>query len=124
MNPHKNVHSGAHTKAKIHFTIKHHRTLPKSQHVYETDRLRNLEVFYTREVQGVQMWLTTIPSTYFMSLYLVQVDMNCELRTFIAIDMTVALQWETKFTAIDRVLSRISGLLQMMHKWHMCVHIV
>ena len=79
---------------------------------------------YTREVQGVQMWLTTVASTYFMSLYLVQVNMNCELRTFIAIDMTVALQWETKVTAIDRVLGQISGLLQMMHKWHMCVHTV
>jgi len=44
-------------------------------------------VFYTREVQGVQMWLTRTPNTY-----------------FIAIDMTVALQWETKVTAIDQVL--------------------
>jgi len=70
------------------------------------------------------MWLTTVPSTYCMCLYLAQVDKNCELRTFIAIDMTVALQWETKVTDIDRLLSRISGLLQMMHKWHMCVDTV
>ena len=81
-------------------------------------------MFYTGEVQGVQMWLTAVPSTHCMFLYLAKGDTNCELRTFIAIDMTVALQWETKVTAIDRVLSRISGLLQMMHKWHMCLQTV
>jgi len=58
-------------------------------------------VFYTREVQGVQMWLTTIPSSYFMCLYVAQVNMSCELHTFTATDRTVALRWETKVTAID-----------------------
>ena len=29
------------------------------------------------------MWLT-IPSSFFMSLYIAQVDMSCELRTFMA----------------------------------------
>jgi hypothetical protein len=51
-----------------------------------------------------------------MCLYLAQVDMSCELRTFIAIDMTVTLLWETKVTAIEWVLGQTSGLLQMMHK--------
>ena len=30
------------------------------------------------------MWLIIVPSSYFMSLYLVQIDMSCELRTFMA----------------------------------------
>ena len=81
-------------------------------------------MFCTGEVQGVQMALTAVPSTYCVSLYLAQGDMNRELHTFIATDMTVALQWETKVIAIDRVIGRISGLLQMMHKWHMCLQTV
>jgi len=58
-------------------------------------------VFYSREVQGVHMRLTTIPSSYFMCLYIAQVNMSCELRTIMATDRTVALRWETKVTAID-----------------------
>ena len=53
----------------------------------------SLKVFYTREVQGVEMWLTTIPSTYFMCLYLAQFDISCGLHISIATDMTVVLRW-------------------------------
>jgi hypothetical protein len=81
-------------------------------------------VFYTREVQGVQKWLTKIHSTYCMSLYFAQVNMSCELCTFMAADMRVAMRQETKVTAIDRVLGQNSGLLQMMHQQHVCLHTV
>jgi len=59
-----------------------------------------------------------------MCLYLAQVDMSREPRTFIAIDVTVALLWETKVTAIDWALGQTAGLLQMMHKQHVCLQTV
>ena len=82
------------------------------------------EVFDAREVQGVQMFLTIVPSSYFMSLYLAQINMSCELRTFMATDMTVALWWETKVTAIEWVFGPTSGLLQMTYKQHVCLQTV
>jgi hypothetical protein len=75
-------------------------------------------VFYTREVQGVQKWLTKIRSIYCMSLYFAQVNMSCALGTFMPTDVRVAMRWETKVTAIDRVLGQNSGLLQIMHQQH------
>ena len=72
-------------------------------------------MFDAREAQGVQMWLPTVPSTHFMSPYLAQVDMSCELRTFMATDMTVALWWETEVTAIDWVIGRTAADTQIAH---------
>ena len=44
---HEPTQEYAHTKAKIHFTTKHHRALRKSS-ARVWNRLRSLEVFYTR----------------------------------------------------------------------------